>query len=279
MRRPPQFHEFIGHKRILDPVRRELEGAMALNEPLSHMPISGTSGVGKTCLARALAQERGVQLHVLMGNASRAVIVEKLLALEHCDFLFLDEAHNLRQAEQELLFEAIDSLRVPLLNEDSAKKRAGQSGELSLRHREIRPFTLVLATDRPGILFNATRKRFPLKLHLPPYSFDEMREIVATLASAKKVLLKPQATGQLARVCHGNPRRAVHLLERLCRFHYASPSINTEQLREFLNVNRIDDDGLEEVDRSYLACLKQHGRASLETLAHQLGTDPKDVEH
>src|SRR5262245_21439327 len=109
MARPaPRFHDFIGHSRILDPIKREIKGATARNEPAPHMLLTGASGIGKTKLAGAFAVERGTKLVRVLGHIPRNALVEKLAKLDHCDFLFIDEIHSMKEAEQELLYEAID---------------------------------------------------------------------------------------------------------------------------------------------------------------------------
>jgi Holliday junction resolvasome RuvABC ATP-dependent DNA helicase subunit len=71
MGRPaPRFHDCIGHKELLEPLLRELKGAVARSEPLPHMLITGPSGVGKTKLASAFAAERGTKLIRVLGQLS-----------------------------------------------------------------------------------------------------------------------------------------------------------------------------------------------------------------
>ena len=224
------------------------------------------------------------------------MLIDKLLALKHCDFLFLDEAHPLTPLEQELLYEAIDHRRVPAPDPDGKPRGAaglaaqggvktqgttaqGAAPQDKPRYLRIQPFTLVLATDRPGALRNALKKWFPLRLNLPPYELDELREIVSTIAARLEVLPSPKATGVLARACLGLPRRAEHLLGLLRHFHPAGrEQLKTVEIREFLRAHLIDPDGPGEVERYYLTVLQERGRASLDTLALQLGTDRDEVQ-
>jgi Holliday junction DNA helicase RuvB len=122
------------------------------------------------------------------------------------------------------------------------------------------------------------RKRIPTQIHLRPYCLAEMREIVALLATRQKVLLTAQATGLLAKVSHGLPRRAKHLLMQLKVYAPLKPAeVGLPAVREFLKAHRVDRWGLGPTERRYLRVLAKAGRASLETLAAYLGTDRDDV--
>jgi holliday junction DNA helicase RuvB len=274
MGRPAKrFHGFIGHKRAIDPIRRELAGAIARGEPTLHVLLTGVSGVGKTRLAEALAEERGTRLLRVMGYAPREVLTRKLLALKPCDFLLIDEGHGLKASEQELLFEAIDHQR---LKKPSSKGSKGK--QMTPKTRHLEPFTLVLATDRPGQLLNPLKKRFPTKLHLTPYPSKEMKEIVAVVAAESEILLTPQATSRLAMACHGLPRKATHFLQKLRLFYPPQPrDISIKQVERFLRAFHIDEHGFGPEERKYLRFLRRNGKASLETLAQYMGTDRDEV--
>jgi Holliday junction DNA helicase RuvB len=118
MGRPaPRFHGFIGHHELIDPLRRELAGAVARNEPFTHTLLTGPSGVGKTQLARALAAERGTRLVLCLGYTKPEQLVRKLAKLQDGDFFFIDEGHRMKPLTQELLFEAIERRRVLRVSE------------------------------------------------------------------------------------------------------------------------------------------------------------------
>lgn len=267
MARPAsRFHDFIGQRRTIDPVLRELHGAMARGEPPPHLMLTGPSGVGKSLFMRSMAEECGTRILKVFANEPVSQMAEKFLGLKACDFLFIDECHNLKAEAQEMLFEVIDTRKVPPAKEDEAPA-------------EVQPFTLGLATDRPGSLLNALHKRFPTTIHFSLYSHMEMKEIVEAIATRKNVLLSPQAANALARACNGLPRRAEHLLVKLRLFFAESETkqLGTGHVEEFLGAFRIDEHGLGPLEHRYLASLQETGSASLETLALILGTDKEYV--
>ena len=273
MPRPiPKFHNFVGHKKVVDLLRRQLEGVQARGEPFPHTLITGASGLGKTLLAEALAAEYDASLVKTIGDISKAGLVDRLVALSTNDFLFIDEAHALKRSVQELLYEAIDNLWVPRVPDSVAASAPQQEGEDGVT---IKPCTILLASDLPGGLSNALQKRMALRVALNYYPIDELKEIVERLASDIDVLLSPHAARLIAQVSVGLPRRAKQYLQTL-RNHFSDSEkqqVSVPQVREFLAAFGIDDKGLGTQDRQYLDYLKDVGAASLESLAICLGLD------
>ncbi len=272
MSRPPyQFREFIGQRRKVEPLIREVRGAKARGTPACHILLTGLSGTGKSTLARALAQEYGTRFVKLSGDVGQPRLVSELRNVRRLDFLFIDEAHGLPVALQELLFLAIDGEQI----------ECNDGSEPLL----VPPFTVVLATDKPGGLKNAMHKRIPSTLHLDPYGDHELRAIVEQVAAKEGVSLTPQAASLLAGTCHGLPRKAEHRVRKL-RLHYPDAeevSFSSEQVREFLDAFEIDSSGFGAHERNYLNHLHQEGASSLETLAAILNVDKafvtQQVEH
>jgi Holliday junction DNA helicase RuvB len=271
MPRPvPKFHDYIGQKRIVDYLRRLIDGALTRNEPFPHTLMLGPSGVGKTRLSKALSTEFKTDVVEAMGYEDRAALSGKLVSLSTGDFLFIDECHRLHGPEQELLCEAIDRKSIP----NTDRKRSDQGGAV-IERTVLKPWTLILATDQPGLLLDALRKRIDVEVSLPFYTGREMKEIVESMASDLNLLLSPQAALLLADVAVGLPRRAKQLLRNLRMFH---PGAETQQLglpevREFLEASGVDKAGLNTSERRYLEVIVDLGGASLETLALGLGTD------
>jgi Holliday junction DNA helicase RuvB len=264
-----RFQNFVGQRRVVRFLQRQLTGAQARQEPFPHALLSGASGLGKTYLARALADEYGTNLHEATGRYSAAELIDKLAALKPADFLLIDECHRLGHREQELLFQAIDERGVHYLVDDPRQNKR-------VRTRMALPsWTLVLATDQPGRLLNAMRRRIVIHEILQPYPLRELKEIVAGMAADQNLLLSPQATRLVAQMAQGVPRKATFLL-RLLRLHFAnaeSAPLGLREVRQLLKDRGIDRHGLDSLQRRYLFELRRRETASAESMAAAMGTD------
>jgi Holliday junction DNA helicase RuvB len=271
MPRPlPKFRNFIGQTPIVDYLRRQLDGAQARHEPFPHALFLGPSGVGKTLLSLALAAEFGTKLIEARGYEDRAALAQKLAAMAAHDFFFIDECQRLRPLEQEMLCEAIDRDSIPT----PERQRPGQ-GAAEQERTPLKPWTLVLATDQPGLLLDALSKRIVVEVPLSYYTAAEMKEIIEAMATEAGILISPHAARLIADVAGGLPRRANQLLQNLRFFH---PNAEGRQLglpdiRSFLDAAGVDAAGLNRSERRYMEVVTELGGASLESIALALGTD------
>jgi Holliday junction DNA helicase RuvB len=275
MPRPsPRFHDFIGLKPTVDYLRHLIDGATTRGEPLPHTMLLGPSGVGKTRLSRAIAAEYGTSLVEAMGFEDRACLTQKLVGLSTNDFLFIDECHRLRGLEQELLCQAIDGGTVPAPNQRRADPAVPQGEWIALK-----PWSLILATDQPGLLLDALRKRIDVEIPLAYYEVKELKEIVASMAGELNMLVSPQAARLIATISAGLPRRAKQILKNLRLYFPGSEArqISLEQVRGFLEASGFNEAGLNIMERRYLDFVADLGGASLESIASGLGTDSDDV--
>ena len=210
----------------------------------------------------------------LMGDVSLSELRENLIQIKSHDFVFIDEAHNLEPKCQELLYPAIDNQKVPRLKGKAQKKNAPEEPPFA----DIKSCTIVLATDQPGKLQNALKKRMGIIESLERYSSREMQEIVDHLARELNLLISPQARNRIAKVSLGIPRKAQLHLKNLRR-HYLDcerTQLTTGQVRRYFRDFEIDAKGLNRMDRKYMRYLARHGKASQESLALHLGVD---VDH
>lgn len=272
MARPlPQFNGFVGQSQAVLILKRQIEGGKKLAQPLSNTIFLGPSGVGKTHLARAVAKELGTTLVIVSGYATLEEVVGKVRELNVGDVLFIDEAHNLAPKVQEAMYAVIDSRRLPEWAAKGVPVPDG-SGDDPLA---VKPATLILATDRPGELLNAMRKRIALSIELQYYTPRELKDIVDVLATEKQILLSSQASHRIAKISQGLPRCARHHLEKL-QMHFpeaVSQQIGLPELQEYQSDFGISENGLTRLQTEYLIALGHQGTASIETIAATLGQD------
>src|SRR5439155_1588191 len=96
-----------------------------------------------------------------------------LTNLNERDILFVDEIHRLPRVVEELLYPAMEDFTVNFVMDKGLNARTMRI--------PLRPFTLVGATTRPGMLSSPLRERFGIFHHLDFYSLEELEAIAATI--------------------------------------------------------------------------------------------------
>ena len=170
--RPQTFADYIGQKALKENLQVFAQAARRRGEPLDHVLLCGPPGLGKTTLAHIIAHEMGAVLHQTSGPAiekkgDRAGLVTHLGA---GDVLFIDEIHRLAPAVEENLYPAMEDFRFDVLIGEGAHARS-----ISL---DLKPFTLVGATTRTGLLTSPLRDRFGFTARLDFYGHEDLKTIL-----------------------------------------------------------------------------------------------------
>jgi holliday junction DNA helicase RuvB len=274
--RPRSFAEFVGQRQTVDNLRIALTAAAARGEPPDHMLFSGPPGLGKTSLARILAQELGTTLHSTTGPALERArdLVGILTQLKRGDLLFIDEIHRVPAAVEEYLYTAMEDFSVDLTLDQGPNARVLP---LQLAH-----FTLIGATTREGLLSSPFRGRFGHLERLVPYPPEDLMAILARSANLLGVQLELEAARAIAERSRGTPRIANRFLRRVRDLAQVSGAARVE-LEVALSAMRrlgVDDRGLEDLDRRILRCLAKHpGQPlGLKTIAAEVGEEEDTIE-
>jgi len=146
---------------------------------------------------------------------------------------------------------------------------------------DLPPFTLVGATTRAGLISAPMRDRFEVSFRLGFYEVEPLTRIVERSGNLLGIEVSEQGAAELATRARGTPRIANRLLRRTRDFAEVKGEgkIDLEIARRSLEMLRIDEVGLDELDRVVLDALITRfggGPVGLDTLASSL-SEEKDT--
>jgi Holliday junction DNA helicase RuvB len=273
--RPKALDDFIGQEKHKANLRVYIEAAKRRGEPLDHILLCGPPGLGKTTLAHILASEMGVDLHITSGPAveHKGALTGLLTRAKRGDVIFIDEIHRLSAPVEEALYPAIEDFRIDVVT--------GEGPYAESISVDLRPFTLVGATTRAGLLTKPLHERFGVSLRLDFYEPGELERIVLRNAGLLDIACEANGARTLAERSRGTPRVANRLLRRVRDFSMVEGSGKIDTAIVELTCERLEVDrsGLDEMDRRLLEILIHHyegGPVGVETLAAALA-EPRDT--
>ena len=275
--RPRKLQEYVGQTDLVERVRIAVQAAKGRGEPMDHVLLHGPPGLGKTTLAHVIAAEMGTRAVVTSGPALTKAgdLVGTLTRLGAGDVLFIDEIHRLPAAVEEYIYPAMEEYRVDFTVDQGMHAR--------MVTLPLKPFTLIGATTRAGLLTQALRSRFGLSHHLDFYGQEELERIVLRAADLLGVKVDAPSVHTLAARSRGTPRVALRLLRRVRDWAQVKGKgrVDAEAVRAGLELEGVDASGLDELDRKYLRTLARTykgGPVGLETLAATIGEDADTLE-
>ncbi len=254
--RPQRLDEYVGQRAAVESLRVSVEAARQRREPLDHVLLSGPPGLGKTTLATIMANEMGAAIVTTAGPSLErgGDLMGILTNLSERDVLFIDEIHRLPRIVEELLYPAMEDFSVNFVMDKGLNARTMRI--------PLRPFTMVGATTRPGMLSSPLRERFGIFHHLDFYSVEDLSSIIRRSASILEVAIEPAGAEAIARRSRGTPRIANRLLRRVrdyCQVR-GDGVITAPAAGDSLDREGVDVAGLDRLDRRFLmAIIEQYG--------------------
>jgi len=269
--RPQRMRDMVGQREVYARLEIAVDAAQKRGEPLGHILFDGPPGLGKTTFATCIPRDLGKSLQIASGAALSAPkdLIPYLTNAEEGSILFIDEIHRLPKPVEEFLYPAMEDFRIDLL--------LGEGVNARTINMPLRPFTLIGATTRAGMISAPLRDRFHLREHLDFYSPAELAEIVRRSAAKLRVPIDAASADEISHRSRGTPRLANNRL-RWVRDYVTSRAdgrITLALTQAALAMQGIDVLGLDGQDRKYLETIIRvfhGGPVGVEAVAHTLNT-------
>jgi Holliday junction DNA helicase RuvB len=275
--RPQSLCDFVGQDTVCERLEVFMQAAKQRKEALGHCLLSGPPGLGKTTLANIIAHTMGTHLVVTSGP-----IIEKagdlagiLTNLNEGDILFIDEIHRMNRSVEEYLYPAMEDFSLDLMIDSGPSARSVQV--------KLKPFTLVGATTRAGLLSSPMRSRFGLSLRLDYYPPEYLTKILQRSGHILGVSLLEEGALAIAKRSRGTPRIANNLLRWVRDFAQIKghSTIDCATTHKALDMLEIDHLGLDEMDKKILRLIIDHyegGPVGINTLSVALSEEAHTLE-
>ncbi len=270
--RPSTLDEFIGQEETKEKLRIYLAAAKNREEPLDHVLLQGPPGLGKTTLAQIIAGELGVDIRISSGPAIEKAgdLAAILTNMRPHDVFFIDEIHRLRRNVEEIMYPAMEDYKIDII--------LGEGPNAQSLRIDLPPFTLIGATTRAGLISAPMRDRFEVWFRLGFYEMEDLRTIIIRAGRILGIEVSKDGAAELAKRARGTPRIANRLLRRTRDYAEVRGDghIDREIARRSLDLLRIDEAGLDELDHAVLDALINKfdgGPVGLETLSAALSEE------
>lgn len=275
--RPKKLSDYIGQTKIKENLDISIQAAVKRGQPLEHILLYGSPGLGKTSLAHVIANELQSHLRITSGPViEKAGDLAAILSnLNEGDILFIDEIHRLNKTIEEILYPAMEDYALDII--------IGKGPSARTLRIDLPRFTIIGATTKASLLSAPLRDRFGITYHLEFYGQDDLKNIVNRSSGILSIDIDDEAANKIASRSRSTPRVANRLLKRVRDYSEVKGNgcINNQWCDEAFSLMEVDSLGLDWVDRKILGTIIDKyngGPVGLNTIAASTGEDDATIE-
>lgn len=276
--RPFKFDEFIGNEKIISQLKVFIYSAKKLNKSLDHILLYGPPGIGKTSLAKVIANEMNTKIITINGNnlVKLSDLITVLSSLNKFDILFIDEIHCIDKNIVETLYSVMEDFKIPINYQDNDNNK--------IIEVDVEPFTLIGATTDISKISKPLFDRFGIKYKINPYTENELIKIIEINANKLNLELNLEASNEIAIRSKNIPRIGLNYLKRVHDFaiYKNIKKVDKDFIINIFNLLEIDKYGLTKDDYKIIKILYEnyHNKpVSLKSIAILLNDSPSNIEY
>ena len=198
-----------------------------------------------------------------------------LTNLETGDVLFIDEIHRINHSIEEYLYSAMEDFKIDIMIDSGPSAKTVQI--------KLKPFTLIGATTRSGLLSAPLRSRFSINSRLEYYKPHILKKIIERSSRILNVPIDDDAANEISKRSRGTPRILNNLLRRVRDFAEikGKGKITNEITQIALKALNVDHKGLDEMDNKIIRTIIQKfsgGPVGVKTIATACSEEAGTIE-
>lgn len=262
---PHKLSEFIGQDVAKEQLMTSMLSARRREAPMDHTLLaSGYPGIGKTALAKIIANMLNVGYAEVGGTVTVKDIRPILHSMEDHDVLFIDEIHRMVSSGKRNAEWLLQVLQDGVLALPTGTER-------------IPRITVIAATTDAQKLPETILSRFPIQPTLEPYTLAQAVEITKVTARKLEVTLDPGQHHRVAAAANYNPRMIGRIL-RVMRDMQVAGLQTEDMVAHALDWTGVTSDGLTRIAQDYTMLLYGYGgTAGVATLKAALNEAALDL--
>ncbi|AXE60674.1 Holliday junction branch migration DNA helicase RuvB [[Mycoplasma] phocae] len=210
--RVDSFDRFIGQNKITSILKIMISSANEQQSMIDHILFYGPPGLGKTSLAKIIANEFKTNIVYVQGPMieKKSDVLTIFSSIQENDIIFIDEIHAMNKNVEELFYSAMEDFAIDIA--------LGVDGNKKIMRLKLKKFSLIAATTKFNLLSKPLKDRFGYIGKLQPYSNKEIEKIINQSTAANSIKIDKESIEYIAKHSRQTPRIANNLLKRVNDF-------------------------------------------------------------